>query len=1273
MKRQRGEFDALIISIVAGVGALLLLMIPVLNKRVFKTINVDEIVMEGREGIKRVQELQADGKFQLAIDSANALIDRYTQDSLTFFVPDITSWDTIRAIVTGDRPHRWAHLIVADLDAADVEPLKVEGTPVEQALRNRVVKSLNEAKEYVNFLVSIQDSGLDLQSDRDVARALTATKQAGVLTGAIGDLRVKDELTAADRALLQRLQFLVIERLIFPEFVRKEPKRGSDWASEFIVQTAMFNIGVSYKAQFQLDRAISVWNSLIDRYPESIYAEVLFLEIGKALLSEGKKLLADRNLKEADYRFHEAVSYLEKIERNREVAERFPKYKYVDLEPGAYVNVDQASRAKSQVKEKTSVYTQEKAEQELSGKEDDSRSGYFLEDAVKLIGECYIQIGQTDSARMQFRLLLDFFPESDNLDDAQKLIAESYMREADLLLATQDSTDPAVKRKASELYELAVKEFLKFANVYPQSELISENFIALGDAYNKLGRPKDAQDAFQSALGRAKEAEEMAKVQLQIGNYFYERDRYPEAISAYQIILKNLLSTQVASNAQYMLGQCYNAKGDTTEALKNFQVILDHYKNSNFLASAALEIGNWHYNRGNWKDAKTAYGHYIYDEQSNLAPRMMFQLGMIWRKIGDTQEGAARNQNYKEAIQAFRKVVDAYIGKAPEADQASYQIAELYKAMGNIKAAREATKNIQAPDVRVRGMKLFRDEGEDSHEADKNYWQEIVKESQDPEEEAAARYELAMVHAAKPDEYEKALAEFEKVLELTAKNSRKINARVGIARIYSGQQKFGEAEALLDSLIENPKVSKELQEQLQIQFYDAQYRGGKVDEALEGFEKFVAEMPNHKQAPLAYFRIGSILAERKKHAEAQETFQVILDKYPEAVDMIDRATLSIGEQMAAQGKPKQAAAYLEKYMADHPDAIIADNIWMKIAGMYERDLNQPDKAISRYGEILKGDDSSSALFSHAAYRRGALLNKADKLAQAEKAFELVRKEHKAVYRGAQSEIGKILVKRGKPMEAIKRYEEIVQAAESPEDTAIARIGIGDVYSELKKSREAAKRFVEVYTTYTGTDTSLITGALVKGISELINSKQYSTAIKYANEMQKKYPDHQLTVNTYYFEATAYFQKKQYKSARNVFAQIIKSGKSKQLTEIAYYQTGDTYYFGKDYTAAVAAYGKYLKRYPKGQFAPRALYMQGICFVTEQKWKSAKAKLYTVVNKYPKFGDLCTAKNYLAYSLNKLDEWETALKYYKQVKNGRCNKAAREMAEKEYEDIVTQRM
>jgi TolA-binding protein len=121
-----------------------------------------------------------------------------------------------------------------------------------------------------------------------------------------------------------------------------------------------------------------------------------------------------------------------------------------------------------------------------------------------------------------------------------------------------------------------------------------------------------------------------------------------------------------------------------------------------------------------------------------------------------------------------------------------------------------------------------------------------------------------------------------------------------------------------------------------------------------------------------------------------------------------------------------------------------------------------------------------------------------------------------------------------------------------------------------------------------------------------------------------------------------------------------------------YQIGETYYFAKEFEKAISEYGNYAKKYPKGQFAARAVYMQANCYVTLQEWGEAKKKFLDIVNDYPNFDEMCVAKNYLAFSLRRLDDKKGARKYYEQViKSGHCSGEPLKFAKEQREGLLTE--
>ena len=1256
-----------VINIVAIGVSVLMLAIPLINRHVFHTVNIDALVVEGRERLAKVQELQRDTKYNEAIDTAQAIINDFSTDSLLFYANDITDWPRVKKIITGESQASYSGLIVNDLGEDEVaEFRKIEKGDLPYALKSKFLGVLNSYCGDDRFYSMVQDS-FDIQKFGALRTSLKSLTDAGLLSAdENGRYQPKDKLTVDEKNRLKRFHVLIVEKALYPQFIRKDLNRGKDWASEFIVQTAMYYIGQSYQFIPNLDDAVATWNRLVAKYPQSIYAEVLFLEIGRALLKDGQQMMANGQAAPAEARFHEAIQYFEKIERNREIATEFPKYKYVDLEPGTYVNVDLQSRAKARVREKIDIYTTDQAKQDLAGTSNDDKSGYILEDAVKAIGETYLALGVADSARMQFQILLKFFPESDNLDDAQLLIADSYAKDGDNISQKDGGKGAAVHGKAAENYELAVKEYLKFTNVYPQSDLISKAFISLGDAYNKLGKADDANRAFASALGRAKEAEEQAKVQLQIGNYYFDRKRYSEAIAAYEIILKNFLSTEVAPNAQYLLGECYQGMGDTVKAMDNYKIILEHYRSSTFMANSANKIGNFYFDKGNYKEARDAYSTgFNFDRKGILAPRLKLQLGMIWKKIADGQEGAEKEKTLNEAIIEFKIITKEFTGE--EADQANYQIAECYILMGKDKAAREAAKKVENRDLKVKTLKLIGIDAS-NYEEEAKYWDQVFADATEDEERSSALYEKAMVLGDKIGNYPEALAVFEQALALTAKTPKIINTKVGIAKTYGSMKKFAEAESVYADLVGDRKVNEELRQSLQIQMYDAQYKAKNVDKAFEGFESFTAQYPEHKLAPLAFYRQGVIFAEKKESEKAMEKYQTVLDKYPSS-DIYDKAVLGIGEQKIALGKFKEAVEYLESFLKDRPDAPSAPNMLVKIGETYAKNLDKKEAALKVFDKVLK-DYKENSMLSYAAYQHGILQKEFGREKEAVASFELVKKEDKGIYRAAQAEIGKIIAKTD-PEKAIENYTRIVSESESAEDSAIAMIGIGDVYVSIKKWGDAAAVYDKVYKGYTGVDTNLHAGSLIKMADAHLNGKKYIDAIAACEEMQKRFPDNDMTINTYYFQAASYFALERFAQARKVLEKVIELNKSEMLTEIAYYQLGDSYYFAKDYRSSIPKYEEYVRKYPKGKFAGRSVYMQGTAYVTMEQFDKAKAKLQQVVSNYPDFDEICVAKNYLAYSMNKLDQWKPAVELYNEVlRNKACGQAALTFAREQREAIIT---
>ncbi|MDD5672659.1 MAG: tetratricopeptide repeat protein, partial [Chitinivibrionales bacterium] len=641
-------------------------------------------------------------------------------------------------------------------------------------------------------------------------------------------------------------------------------------------------------------------------------------------------------------------------------------------------------------------------------------------------------------------------------------------------------------------------------------------------------------------------------------------------------------------------------------------------------------------------------------------------IGMVWRKTGEGDKREQQAADYKEAIKQFTVVTQESSGSG-EADEANYQIADCNKNIGNEKAAREAAKKIQGRVALLKTIKLFGVNADNSDEELK-YWEQAYKDALEDEERAQALYEKGMLLTDKMKKYDEAMQAFNRVIEITKDPNKKINAEVAISRIYSLQQKYGAAIDTLTEVLKSKRISLELTQQLQIQLFNNYYNKKDFQKAANGFENFVNQYPQHAQTPFAYYRLGNILAEAKKYKEAMAKFQVILDKYKES-NVTDKAVLAIGEQMMNQEQYAEGVAYLEKYIKANPDASVAANIYSKIADTYAKNLNNKEKAQEAYAFAVEHfpDDPQ---FSFIAYQYGLLLKGLGKDAEAIARFEKVKKQDASVYRASQAEIGNLLAKKD-PEAAVGHYRSTLAQSETPEDSAKANMGIGDVYSTVGKWDNAAESFKAVYQQYHGKDTSLSAASLVKLVDAYSNGKRYAEAINAAEEMQRIFPNNTYTPNAQYLEANDYFAQANYTRAREIFQKIIDGRKNEQLIEIARYQKAECIYFAKKFPEAIRGYADYCSQYPQGKYTANAVYMQGNAWWQLEDFAKARERFAEVVNKYPDFAEICNAKNFLAFCLNRLDKWQEAVKLYNDVrKNGRCDKKAVDFANEQRESIVT---
>jgi tetratricopeptide (TPR) repeat protein len=116
-------------------------------------------------------------------------------------------------------------------------------------------------------------------------------------------------------------------------------------------------------------------------------------------------------------------------------------------------------------------------------------------------------------------------------------------------------------------YEGAIKEFRRSIGLAPNSSYSTDAASYMANAYLALGDTKGAIKAYEDALKRSPDRDDIA---ISLGNVYFAEENYDEAIKAYE----KAVSAWPSSDNHYALGQAYMNAGRYSEADKEFNTIL---------------------------------------------------------------------------------------------------------------------------------------------------------------------------------------------------------------------------------------------------------------------------------------------------------------------------------------------------------------------------------------------------------------------------------------------------------------------------------------------------------------------------------------------------------------------------------------------------------------------------------------------------------------------------------------------------------------------------
>lgn len=249
----------------------------------------------------------------------------------------------------------------------------------------------------------------------------------------------------------------------------------------------------------------------------------------------------------------------------------------------------------------------------------------YVDDALMILGDCFLYKGEYLKAKRKFEELLSNFPDSKLAPEAKFKLGQTLIKLEDLY-----SAEKLFKELLSSKVDRGIKE---------KSHLHLGEILYMGKDY--YGAIKE----YEKAL-RAKDKKIRAKAQFQIGQCYMSLKDYPQAAESFSKAGKMDSKRKFEADFHYALAQ--KAMGNYPSTIKMLKRLSEEQRGPEELTKIRLEIAACFLEQGDVEQALQEYQYIIEDYPRSLAAaEACFRVGLIYQD---------KKKDYPKAKEYFERV-----------------------------------------------------------------------------------------------------------------------------------------------------------------------------------------------------------------------------------------------------------------------------------------------------------------------------------------------------------------------------------------------------------------------------------------------------------------------------------------------------------------------------------------------------------------------------------------------------------------------------------------
>ncbi len=892
----------------------------------------------------------------------------------------------------------------------------------------------------------------------------------------------------------------------------------------------------------------------------------------------------------------------------------------------------------------------------------DSFSDHPRADVARFyLGEAMIQTGQFAAAQKMFDQFRQDKPEHEFAPQALFRSGESaYLannfEEAQRLLGKfleQYPDDEISQYALPYLGELALsggnpaqaeKHYRQCLNKFPRSALGDVCRFGLGRALETQGQHAVAEQYYTYLIEKENSAF-VDNALLQQGLLDYRRDQFDDSIRRLQDLVARFPDSLERPRAHYWLGMALSARGDWDAAIEVLEVATKQNAETELAPASHFALAEALRNQDK---IETASGHYwkVIQQwpESNWGDDSIDVLMQVAFRAGDfgTVDTLANEFEKKFAESSLRSSIEILHARSllkrseysraadvlkplvlrekdlPKGDQtnADYLLAlahigleqydEALQTLGRVEASPDNVEFAAGVEV-ARATVLFSlAKYEEAIVAQRKY---LLLQPDGPDA-AKCRAELA-VALAHQEKFDEALAVRETLVEKHDDPQILLPTTHFLAEAAYAAQRREVAEQLFRELARDGNPDEFIEKGLYGLAW-IQSEAGQRDESAETFKRLVARFPESSHAAEAAYMRAQSLEQAGRKLPALTTYQTVVDSFPNSKYVVD-SLLAAARLHARYDDPEhktESIRLFQRFLDDYPDheqraGALYEMAWVH----YEAQQTElADAAFTKIHEQFPDSqywgDVTYRLAEQAArdkdHERARHLT--DDLIAAQVSGEILC--HGLYLRGQ-------LAADGNDWKSVSQFMgRIVQ--EYPESTLQlpASYWAAEASFRQRQWEQAQNEFEQLARRVADRDEAWMAMIPLRRAQMLVRGKKWEEALEVAAPVAERFPNFQQQFEVDYIIGRAQASLGRFDSARSSYQRVIQSptGSRTEVAAMSQWMIGESYFHQHKFDAAIKSYHRVETLYDVPRWQAAALLQAGKCYERKADWESA-IKLY----------------------------------------------------------------